>query len=268
MPVSDKPPAVLREATPTASLKGGRGQYRPAPEQQSLLLAPAEQVKPPPLRANPVHRLWLCIYLPALALEAVSDVKEAFAVFEDQQGIRKISLVNAKAAAAGIGPGLSVNAALALLPTLGFAERNPQREAQVVRELAGWAEKFTSFVCIETPSMLLLEIAGSLQLFGGLKALRQRIGLSLESQGFSAAIAIAPTPLAASWLARAGRKVCIRDPRSLAGKLASLPLSCLNWPDSVCASLRGMGVASVGDCLRLPRQGFREALWCIEVTAA
>ena len=256
MPVSDKPPAILREVTPTPSVKGGRGQYRPAPEQQSLLLAPSEQVHPPPLRANPVQRLWLCIYLPALALEAVSDVAEAFAVFEDKQGIRKILLVNAKAAAAGIGPGLSVNAALALLPTLGFAERNPQREAQVSRELAGWAEKFTSCVCIEAPSLLLLEIAGSLKLFGGLKTLRQRITLSLESQGFSAAIAIAPTPLAASWLARAGRKVCIRDPQNLAGKLAPLPLSCLNWPDSVCASLSGMGVTSVGDCLRLPRAGF------------
>ncbi len=260
MPVSDKPPAILQEATPTPSLKGKQsrqGQYGPAPEQQSLLLAQAEQAHPPPLlRANPVHHLWLCIYLPALALEAVSNVQEAFAVFEDKQGIRKIIRVNAKAAALGIGPGLSVNAALALLPTLCFAERSPQREAQVACELAGWAEKFTSFVCIETASMLLLEIAGSLQLFGGLKALRERIVLELESQGFSAAIAIAPTPLAASWMARAGRKVCIRDPQSLAGKLAPLPLSCLDWPDSVCASLRGMGVASVGECLRLPRQGF------------
>ena len=259
MPVSDKPSATLRQATPTPSLKGkqsGPGQYGPAPEQQSLLLAPAEQRQSPPLRANPVHRLWLCIYLPALALEAVSSASEAFAVFEDKQGIRKILRVNAKAAALGIGPGLSVNAALALLPTLGFAERNLQGEAQVLHELAGWAEKFTSFVCIEAPSVLLLEIAGSLQLFGGLKSLRQRIALELERQGFSAAMAIAPTPLAASWMARAGRKVCIRDPQSLAGKLAPLPLSCLDWPDSVCTSLRGMGVSSVGDCLRLPRQGF------------
>jgi protein ImuB len=256
VPVSDKPPAGLREATPTASLKGRQRQRRPAPEQQSFLLAPTEQVHPPPLRTNPVHRLWLCIYLPALALEAVCDVEEAFAVFEERQGIRTILLANAKAAALGVGPELSVNAALALLPTLCFAQRSPQREAEVVHGLAGWAEKFTSFVCIEAPSMLLLEIAGSLKLFGGLKALRQRIVSSLRNQGFSAAIAIAPTPLAASWMARAGRKVCIRDPQSLAGKLAPLPLSCLDWPDAVCASLRGMGVSSVGDCLRLPRQGF------------
>ncbi len=258
MSVSDKPPAILREATPTAALKGGQGQYRPAPEQHSLLLAQAEQARPPPLRADPVRHLWLCIYLPALALEAVSDVTEAFAVFEDRQGIRKILLVNAKAAASGIGPGLSINAALALLPTLCFAERDAQREVQVSRELAGWAEKFTSFVCIDSPALLLLEIGGSLQLFGGLKALRERIALSLKEQGFSAALAIAPTPLAASWLARAGRKACIRDPRNLAGKLAPLPLSCLDWPVSVCVSLQGMGISSVGDCLRLPRQGFAQ----------
>lgn len=252
----------MREATPTLSVKGRQGRQsrqgpsRPAPEQHSLLLTQTEQTRPPLLRADPAPHLWLCIYLPALALEAVSNVPEAFAVFEEQQGIRKILRVNATAAALGIGPGLSVNAALALLPTLGFAERDPQREARIARELADWAEKFTSFVCIDAPSLLLLEIAGSLQLFGGLRALRQRIVLSLKEQGFTAAIAIAPTPLAASWMARAGRKVCIRDPRSLAGKLARLPLSCLDWPDSVCASLGGMGVSTVGDCLRLPRQGF------------
>ena len=108
MPVSDKPPAGLREATPTASLKGRQRQYRPAPEQQSFLLAPTAQVHPLPLRTNPVHRLWLCIYLPALALEAVCDVEEAFAVFEERQGIRTILLTNAKAAALGVGPELSV----------------------------------------------------------------------------------------------------------------------------------------------------------------
>jgi protein ImuB len=200
--------------------------------------------------------LWFCIYLPALPLEALGGADEPKAVFEELKGIRKILLTNAEARSAGIRPGLSINAALALLPTLCLEERTPQREVQALQELAGWAEKFTSFVCIEAPSLLLLEIAGSLQLFGGLKALRQRIVSGLNSQGFSAATAIAPTPLAATWLARAGRKVCILDARNLSGKLGPLPLSCLDWPDSVTESLRGMGVSCIGEALRLPRQGF------------
>ena len=253
MSTSDKSPVILREATPTPSVKRRR---RLSPQQQALSLAPVADLSPPPLQVNAMRRLWFCIYLPALPLEASGSAVDARAVFEELKGIRKILLANAEARVAGIRPGLSINAALALLPTLCLEERNPNREVQVLKELAEWAEKFTSFVCIEAPSLLLLEIAGSLKLFGGVKALRQRIVLGLDSQGFSAAIAIAPTPLAATWLARAGRKVCILEARNLTRKLGPLPLSCLGWPDAVHGSLRGMGVACIGECLRLPRQGF------------
>ena len=221
-----------------------------------LALAEVEQSAP---RLQPVislRQLWFCIYLPDLPLEALIDTPAAAVVLEEQKGIRKVLLANAKARAAGIGPGLTVNAALALLPTLHLEERNPIREAKVLRDLAKWSEKFTSCCCIEAPSVLLLEVAGSLTLFGGIKALRQRIVRGLDSQGFHAAVAIAPTPLAATWLARAGRKVCIRDPRNLVGRLGPLPLACLDWPEAVHVSLKGMGVTSIGAALRLPRQGF------------
>lgn len=254
MSASNKPPAMPQDAapTPSPSLTGKQGQA--APLQQSLLLT--QQNKVPQSRLTAASQLWLCVYLPALPLEALQQTSEPFAVFDDQQGMRKVMLANASARALGVGPGLSVNAALALVPTLLLEERSKSRELQVLRQLAALAEKYTSFVCLAGPSLLLLEIAGSLRLFGGLKALRQRIDLNIKQQGFCAAIAIAPTPLAATWFARAGVRVCIQNTANLAGKLASLPLTCLDWPDSVQASLKGMGISRIGECLRLPRQGF------------
>lgn len=254
MATSRKPPARSREAAPTPSVKSRQRERRPTSLQLALTEVPP--AAPPLQSVIPLRQLWLCVYLPALPLEALIDTPEPAAVFEEQQGVRRILLANAQARAAGVGPGLAVNAALALLPALHLAERNPLREAQVLRSLAGWASKFTSFVCIEAASLLLLEIAGSLTLFGGIKALRRRIVRGLDSQGFDAGVAIAPTPLAATWLARAGRRVCIRDPRNLVGRLGPLPITCLGWPVSVYTSLKGMGVTSVGEALRLPRQGF------------
>lgn len=248
----DKSPVMHREAAPTPPVKTRRSLN---PRQQALSLAPVAETEPPPLEINAIRRLWLCVHLPALPLQALGSTDEAKAVFEEFKGIRRILLANARARSAGIRPGISINAALALQPALCLEERKPHREMQVLRELAEWAGKFTSFVCIEAPS-LLLEIAGSLKLFGGVKALRQRIVAGLDSQGFSVAIAIAPTPLAATWLARAGRRVCVLDVRNLNGRLGPLPLSCLAWPESVEESLRGMGVSCIGECLRLPRQGF------------
>ena len=168
----------------------------PAAQQSLFLELPAQPSATPsgesrelaqPVVGRPQRRhLWLCIYLPGLPLEALDDdgAPLARAVFDDNQGMRKVLLANAQARAAGIGPGLSANAAMALVPDLQLEQRDPAKEQRVLRKLAGWSEKFTSFVSIEAPAMLLLEIAGSLRLFGGLRDLRQRIVRGFSQQGF------------------------------------------------------------------------------------
>ena len=268
----DKSPAFLQGVAPTPSALTRRQPTR-KPEQQSLVFSADqssaypqkettdEVIKPPAqtmVRSSVPERLWLCIYLPALAFETVGRAKSgnAHAVFAEEQGIRRILLVNKKAAAAGITPGMSVNAALSLLSDLNLEERNPGEEGQVLKRLAAWVEQFTSFVSIEAPQALLLEIGGSLRLFDGVTALRRRIANGFEEQGFTTHLAIAPTPLASIWLAKAGREICIVRTARLNGHLSTLPLHCLGWPGTVTESLGGMGITCVGDCLRLPREGF------------
>jgi protein ImuB len=248
MPPADKSPASLRGANPAPSVK----------RQQSLALEPLPAAKRESPRATPVTRLWLCIHLSALPLESLrrDSTNSVRAVFDEQDGMRKVLLANREAQSAGIRPGFSVNAALALLPALELEQRDVQCEQRSLLDLAGWAEQFTSFVAIEAPTVLLLELAGSVRLFTGLQELRQTISEGLGEQGFSAALAIAPTPLAATWLAKAGHRVCIQDMANLGSALGALPLTCLGWPSSVCESLYGMGISRIGDCLRLPRQGF------------
>ncbi len=242
MPSANKSPTIVRRSSTT-----------PSATQQSLALE-----LPEAKTAVAVECLWLCIHLPALPLEAISQATDdkAWAIFEEQEGIRKVLMANSLAMAAGIVPGFSVNAALALLPTLELEPRDLGCERQALLNLAAWAEQFTSFVSIEAATTLLLELAGSVRLFGGLLALRQRISIELTQQGFTASLAIAPTPLAATWLARIGRRACVRSAANLVGVLSGLPLRCLACPISIYESLQGMGITSIGDCLRLPRQGF------------
>jgi len=256
---ADKSPAALTAAVPTPA---GAVRGTVPPLQQSLFpAASADEHAAPrhdPPRPRPARQLWLCIHLPLLPLEALQATGEtaARAVFEDRQGVRRVLLANEEAAAAGVEPGQPINAALSLLPGLELAERSAAQEAQTLQRLAAWAERFTSFVSIEAPAALLLEIAGSLRLFAGLTALRCDIADGLHRQGLTTQLAIAPAPLAATWFARAGRDVNVTESARLAGLLSSLPLTCLGWPADVTESLYGMGVTRVGDCLRLPRQGF------------
>jgi protein ImuB len=157
---------------------------------------------------------------------------------------------------AGIMAGQTANAALALKPDIELVERSPLREQQTLEAVAGWLEQFSSCVSIAGPDVLVLEIAGSLRLFGGLRALRRQIAVGLDAQGFSAGLAITPTPLSATWLARHGQRACIRDAANLLPALRRLPLECLDWSEASLAALHGMGIQTVGDCLRLPRDGF------------
>jgi protein ImuB len=89
-------------------------------------------------------------------------------------------------------------------------------------------------------------------LFGGLDqllcALRAAFPRPLQ-------LALAPTPLAAVLLARARRNCCITSPARLTGRLASLPLAHLRWPEEELVRLGNMGVGTLGELLRLPRAG-------------
>jgi len=229
-------PVIARDSAPTPDTARRLTQY-------ALPLAKAE-------------RLWFCVYLPKLPLEACGPGDDDLAVIEERQGVHRVLLAGARARAAGVLPGQSPNAALALLPGLRLEERNEIREQQVLELLATWLEQFSSFVSIAGRDVLLLEIAGSLRLFGGLKSLRRQVAAGLEAQGFEASLAIAPTPLAATWLARGGQRACVREPANIMAALRSLPLSCLDWPPTALESLAGMGITDIGDCQRLPREGF------------
>lgn len=126
--------------------------------------------------------------------------------------------------------------------------------------LKGWlkrAQAFTPRVAMESSDALLLELAGSVRLFGGLpgllRALREAFPRPLR-------LALAPTPLAAALLARAGCNCCILDMARLKGRLAPLPLRHLRWSEDELRRLESMGVRTLAELLRLPRAGLARRL--------
>ena len=98
-----------------------------------------------------------------------------------------------------------------------------QQSAAVLQRLCLHAQRFTSLVSIEMPNALLLEIRGSVKLFGSLETLHAGIDAAWSRLKLRAHSATAPSPLAALWFARAGKRVRIEDPGLLAGALAELP---------------------------------------------
>ena len=85
---------------------------------------------------------------------------------------------------------------------------------------------------------------GSLRLHGGLEALRERLQAGARALGFPARIAAAPTPRAALWLSRGEAEA-----------LEALPVEVTRLEIEF---FRSIGVGTVGDLLRLPRDGLAQ----------
>jgi protein ImuB len=195
--------------------------------------------------------------LPDIALPATgrNDADRPLAVVEPKGAHVRVIAANEAARISGIAPGLKLSAALALTEFLTILERSAEAEQEKLAALAAWADELTPLVSLELPDSLLLEVRGSLKLFGGLDAIKRKLAAELDGRRMSYHLCAAPTPLAALWLARIA-KADVLEASVLAGHLGVLPIAVTRWPENIRALLVEMGVHTIGDCLRLPRDGF------------
>ncbi|HEX2567690.1 MAG TPA: DNA polymerase Y family protein [Burkholderiales bacterium] len=124
---------------------------------------------------------------------------------------------------------------------LWVALQFPALAAGTLENLAAWACQFTPRVSLEPPQGLLAEVQGSLRYFSGIKALVRELRAGLQAMGIDAQLGLGRTPRAALWRARSGQ-----------ARLAAVPLSVM---DADAEFFRNIGVATLGELWRLPRDG-------------
>ncbi len=212
--------------------------------------------------------LWIALYPPALSLEAfaatlgMAQHALPLALLDAQ----RIRCVNRVAWQLGVKPGLKRATALALVPQLLFGQADAARDAQALRALAHAALAFTPSVTLDggsdkdaAPPCVLLEVRPSLRYFGGLASLLQRLQAALAPLGLRVRIASAPTALGAALLARwrtgFEQGAHSLDLRALHAHLDAAPLALLGAARVQADVLTGMGLHTLGDLRRLPRDG-------------
>ena len=170
---------------------------------------------------------------------------------------QRVIRLNPQARAAGLRLGMSAGSARAICPQLHSLQRQPALEQDVLHSLAVWALQFSSRVSVSDADGLLIEIGGSLRLFGGLETLRPRIEQGLAELGYSAGCGVAPNPRGAEVLARAQQPQAAMDVTQLRRLIQPLSLQHLAWDARTQQRLNAVGVSTIGQCLALPRDGFR-----------
>ena len=247
-----------------AGLRPGAARLR-ATRAAAHAAARATKVSPFPLAPPPQQalafeprELWVGVHLPWLEIEALPrTAREApRAIVELQGQTQYVVAACERAQRFGVRRGMGMAAALALVPNLETSSRDGTRERQLLERLATRAYRFTPRVSLVPPDGLVLEVKGSLHLFGGAQRLCRVLEVDCFEAGVKPIVALAPSPLAALAGARAGKSLLITDPAHLVGEVSSLKLFTLRWPAEVLERLQQIGVYTVGQALRLPRAGF------------
>jgi protein ImuB len=207
--------------------------------------------------------LWLALHFYRLPLDTLARgvyPSTPFAVASSSAAGAGLAACNAAARARGVRSGMSVASAWALAADLHIAARDERAERAALERIAGWALKFTPAISLAPPSDVLLELEGSLNLFGGLGALHRQVEQGLAELGYSAHLACAPTPLAAQLFAQAGLAARIRHRDALRVELQELAVDLLADRPEVKQMLDSFGVRTIGECLGLPRAGLARRL--------
>lgn len=230
----------------------------------SLPLFPEE---PPPRRPDPPaltisrsvpKQLWLAVHFSRIGLEAlrITPGSSESVAITDGAGTKTYVWDCTKGAASkGVRPGQLLTAALALEPDLRTVAREVAAEQGALVRLAEVGHNFTPTVSLENPSSLLLEVEGSAHLFGGTDCVLGEVKKTFNKEGFVPAVALAPTPVAALWLSRAGLEIPVTGRDQLRSVLGKLPVQAITWPKGTTEAFSRLGIEYMADVLRLPRDG-------------
>ena len=168
--------------------------------------------------------LWLCIQFPKLPLEALTRAHRK-AGDETPLAVTQSSLIleaNAAAREHNVTPDLTIATACAYCPDLELLERDPQRESQMLQQLAQWGYSFTPVVSPrgsasqkngdgrskknprseDETDCLFLELSGSLKASGGLAPLLQQLRKELHKMRISHFMGLGHSPSAAHLLSQ------------------------------------------------------------------
>lgn len=190
--------------------------------------------------------LWLALSFPRLALEVFTERlathDKSIIILENN----RVCFRNDVAQSANIALGSSLATAHTIDADLVHFHRDPQAEDRRLHALAETLYRFSDHVSVQSPDCVLIEIGGSLKLFGSHQALCDAATELCTELGYTSVGRCGVTPWAAIALARSRQQRLIDVPLKTAGlELAKIPAQ-------VIERFANMGIYTIGPLLKLP----------------
>ena len=156
------------------------------------------------------------------------------------------------AEAVGIGAGMVVADARAVLPGLLVMDDKPGRCEKLLSGLAEWCLRYTPIVAVDLPDGLILDITGCPHLWGGERRYLTDIVNRLRGAGYDVRAAIADTMAAAYAVCRYGKISPIVQTGNQMAALASLPPAALRLETATIERMHKLGFYQISAFMHMP----------------
>src|SRR5450432_2852484 len=195
------------------------------------------------------RRRILSLWLPRLPIDRIkrqlcqdtaAPANPSIVVAKQNNALQIFALDDA-AARLGLDIGLPLANARAICPQLQVFDADEAADALALNAIAGWCDRFTPLVALDSPHGLLLDITGCVHLFGGEAAMMWLMCDVLTAQGFAVSAAIAGTAVCARTLTRHVHGRIVREGEE-ADAVKSLPVSALGAEAAITTGLRRAGL--------------------------
>ncbi len=167
--------------------------------------------------------------------------------------MRRLTAVDAGAAARGLAIGQKATDATALVPELVIAEAEPAADAAALTALVDWCARFSPAVAADRPDGFFLDITGVAHLWGGEGPMMADLVRRLAANGLPVRAAVAGSPGAAWALAHFGPDRSITGEETTATLLAPLPIAALRLTAEDAGQIARLGLTTVGALAAQPR---------------
>lgn len=178
-------------------------------------------------------------------------------VCKDKHGL-EIAAANDAAEKGGVCKGMRLTDARALLPSLVTQPAEPQKDAQALKKLAIWCQRYTPVTAIDGTDSLWLDATGADHLLGGEEKLLKDLRTRLNNLGFENRAGLGPTPGAAWALARFCSKPHIKLHEDTEAALALLPVEALRLSAASLKTLKSFGLKRLCQLLNMPRASLQQ----------
>jgi len=190
------------------------------------------------------------MWFPRLASDRVLRARPSeapFAIARRQGSTELVHCLNRAAERAGLHRGMRMADARSFCPELLSQPADLRRDAQLLRGLRRWAERFCPWVGFDGEDGLTLDITGASHLWGGEAEMLADMRARLARARITVRLAAADTRGAAWALAHFA-------PAGASGEaLLSLPVAALRLPADHATALQRLGLRMIGDLAASPR---------------